>query len=80
MQARTVTSTATTTRKTEGFRTVGQSLEELDLSVNRDFTTEQGEKREEVFHVDLTLWGKTPEFVPRLLSKGRPFLPRHADQ
>jgi len=40
--------------------------------VNRAYTTDSGEKREEVTFVDVTLWGRTAEVASEYLKKGRP--------
>jgi single-strand DNA-binding protein len=40
--------------------------------VNRVYTAENGEKREETTFVDVTLWGRTAEIAGEYLKKGRP--------
>ncbi len=40
--------------------------------MNRAYTTDSGEKREEVTFVDVTLWGRTAEVASEYLKKGRP--------
>lgn len=50
----------------------GTALVELGLAVNRRYTAENGEKREEVTFVDVTMWGKTAELAEQYLKKGRP--------
>jgi single-strand DNA-binding protein len=40
--------------------------------VNLNYTTESGEKREEVTFIDVTLWGRTAEIVGEYCKKGRP--------
>ena len=40
--------------------------------MNRVYTAENGEKREEVTFVDVTLWGRTAEIAGEYLKKGRP--------
>ncbi|MEI6351419.1 MAG: single-stranded DNA-binding protein [Verrucomicrobiota bacterium] len=50
----------------------GTAVAELGLAVNRRYTAENGEKREEVTFVDVTLWGKTAELAGEYLKKGRP--------
>ena len=49
----------------------GTALVELGLAVNRRYTAENGEKREEVTFVDVTLWGRTAEIANEYLKKGR---------
>jgi single-strand DNA-binding protein len=50
----------------------GTAVAELGLAVNRVFTAENGEKREEVTFVDVTLWGRQAEVAGEYLKKGRP--------
>lgn len=50
----------------------GQSVARIGLAVNRNFTTQSGERREEVTYVDCEAWGKTGETMAKYLSKGRP--------
>ena len=50
----------------------GTALVDLGLAVNRRYTAENGEKREETTFVDVTLWGRTAEIANEYLRKGRP--------
>jgi single-strand DNA-binding protein len=50
----------------------GTAIAELGLAVNRNYTTESGEKREEVTFVDVELWGRQAEIAGEYLKKGRP--------
>ena len=50
----------------------GSAVCDLGVAVNRAYTTESGEKREEVTFVDVTLWGRTAEVASEYLKKGRP--------
>ncbi|MEM9482017.1 MAG: single-stranded DNA-binding protein [Verrucomicrobiota bacterium] len=50
----------------------GSAVAELGLAVNRYYTTEGGEKREETTFVDITLWGRQAELAQQYLNKGRP--------
>jgi len=50
----------------------GTAVVELGIAVNRRFTAENGEKREETTFVDVTLWGRTAEVAKEYLHKGRP--------
>src|SRR6201987_2967476 len=50
----------------------GSAVCDLGIAVNRAYTTESGEKREEVTFVDVTLWGRTAEVASEYLKKGRP--------
>ena len=50
----------------------GSTVARIGLAVNRNFTTQSGEKREEVCFVDCEAWGRTGETMAKYLSKGRP--------
>jgi len=50
----------------------GVAVADLGLAINRNYTTESGEKREEVTFVDVVVWGKVAQNAGRYLSKGRP--------
>src|SRR3954464_9621016 len=50
----------------------GSAVCDLGLAVNRVYTTDSGEKREEATFVDVTLWGRTAEIAGEYLKKGRP--------
>lgn len=50
----------------------GTAIADIGLAVNRNYTTESGEKREEVTFVDVTLWGRVAEIVGEYCKKGRP--------
>lgn len=50
----------------------GTALVDLGLAVNRRYTAENGERREETTFVDVTLWGRTAEIANEYLRKGRP--------
>jgi single-strand DNA-binding protein len=52
----------------------GTAVTELGMAVNRVYTAENGEKREETTFVDVTLWGRTAEIAGENLKKGRPVL------
>ena len=49
----------------------GSAVCDLGIAVNRNYTTDSGEKREEVTFVDVTLWGRTAEVAGEYLKKGR---------
>ncbi len=49
----------------------GTAVAELGIAVNRRYTAENGEKREETTFVDVTLWGRTAELAGQYLKKGR---------
>jgi single-strand DNA-binding protein len=50
----------------------GSAVCDLGVAVNRAYTTDTGDKREEVTFVDVTLWGRTAEVASEYLKKGRP--------
>lgn len=50
----------------------GSAVTELGMAINRFFTTDGGEKREETTFVDVTLWGRQAEIAGEYLKKGRP--------
>src|SRR3979490_2172719 len=50
----------------------GSAVCDLGLAVNRVYTLERGEKREEVTCVDVVLWARLAEIAGEYLKKGRP--------
>src|SRR6267378_6147752 len=50
----------------------GSAVCDLGIAVNRVYTTDSGERREETTFVDVTLWGRTAEIAGEYLKKGRP--------
>src|ERR1700681_664486 len=50
----------------------GSAVCDLGLAVNRQYTLESGEKREEVTYVDVVLWARLAEIAGEYLKKGRP--------
>src|SRR6185503_7403565 len=50
----------------------GTAIADIGLAVNRNYTTESGEKREETTFIDVTLWGRVAEIVGEYCKKGRP--------
>ncbi|MDD5200913.1 MAG: single-stranded DNA-binding protein [Terrimicrobiaceae bacterium] len=50
----------------------GTAVVELGLAINRVYTPEGGEKREETTFVDVTLWGRQAEVANEYAKKGRP--------
>src|ERR1700688_2145014 len=50
----------------------GTAVTEIGLAVNRIYSGEDGEKKEETTFVDVTLWGRTAEIAGEYLKKGRP--------
>jgi single-strand DNA-binding protein len=49
----------------------GSAVADLGIAVNRQYTLDTGEKREEVTYVDVTFWGRTAEVAGEYLKKGR---------
>ena len=51
----------------------GTAITEIRLAINRNYTTEAGEKREEVTYVDVSLFGRqgeiAAEYAPRQSSR-----------
>jgi single-strand DNA-binding protein len=52
----------------------GTAIAKLGLAVNRVWTNEAGEKKEEVTFVDVDVFGRTAENVGQYMRKGRPIL------
>jgi single-strand DNA-binding protein len=50
----------------------GSAVCDLGLAVNRQYTLDSGEKREEVTYVDVVLWARLAEIAGEYLKKGRP--------
>jgi single-strand DNA-binding protein len=50
----------------------GSAVCDLGIAVNRVYTTDSGEKREEVAYVDVVLWSRLAEIAGEYLKKGRP--------
>jgi single-strand DNA-binding protein len=49
----------------------GTAVTELGLAVNRVYTGEDGERREETTFVDVVLWSRLAEIAHQYLKKGR---------
>jgi single-strand DNA-binding protein len=52
----------------------GMAIAKIGLAVNRVWTNEAGEKKEEVTFVDVDIFGRTAENVGQYMRKGRPIL------
>src|SRR6476620_8944676 len=50
----------------------GSAVCDLGIAVNRVYTTDSGEKREEVTFVEVVLWARLAEIAGEYLKKGRP--------
>lgn len=52
----------------------GKAVAKVSLAVNRVWTNEAGEKKEEVTFVDVDIFGRTAENVGQYMRKGRPLM------
>lgn len=52
----------------------GTAVATFTLAVNRSYTTESGEKREEVSFVDVDVWDRQAETIGQYMKKGRSLL------
>lgn len=52
----------------------GTAVAKIGVAVNRVWTSEAGEKKEEVTFVDVDVFGRTAENVGQYMKKGRPIL------
>ena len=52
----------------------GNAVTKLALAINRNWTTEDGQKREEVTFVDVDAFGKQAETIAKYFTKGRGIL------
>jgi single-strand DNA-binding protein len=50
----------------------GTALADIGLAINRTWKGDDGEKKEEVTFVDVTLWGRLAEIAQEYLKKGIP--------
>ena len=50
----------------------GTAIANFGIAINRVFTPEGGEKREEVTFIDLEAFGRTAEIIGEYFKKGRP--------
>ncbi len=50
----------------------GSAVCDLGIALNRSYTLDSGEKREEVTYVDVVLWARLAEIAGEYLKKGRP--------
>jgi single-strand DNA-binding protein len=50
----------------------GTAVADISLAINRVYSTDQGERREETTYVDVELWGRQAEIAGEYLRKGRP--------
>ena len=52
----------------------GAAVADLRLAVNRNYTTQSGEKREDTCFLTVVVWGKQAESCREYLDKGSPVL------
>jgi single-strand DNA-binding protein len=52
----------------------GTAIAKIGLAVNRVWTNEAGEKKEDVTFIDVDIFGRTAENVGQYMRKGRPIL------
>ncbi len=52
----------------------GTAISRITLAVNRSFSTETGERKEEVTFIDVDVWGRQAETIAQFMRKGRPLL------
>lgn len=50
----------------------GTAVTDISLAVNRSFSGDDGERREETTFVDITFWGRQAEVIGEYMKKGRP--------
>lgn len=54
------------------FTPKGSAVADVGLAINRNYTLDNGEKREETTFVDVELWGRLAEIAGEYAKKGRP--------
>ena len=63
------------TRKPElRYTPKGTAIAKFSLAINRTWTADGGEKKEEVDFVEVTAWAGAAETIARYLDKGNPLL------
>lgn len=50
----------------------GSAVTDIGLAINRYYTLESGEKREETTFVDVTFFGRNAEIIKQYCTKGKP--------
>jgi len=50
----------------------GTAVADIGMAINRYYSADSGERREETTFVDVTLWGRQAEVAGQYLKKGRP--------
>ena len=54
------------------FTPKGSAVADVGLAINRNYTLDNGEKREETIFVDVELWGRLAEIAGEYAKQGRP--------
>ncbi|MDF1851224.1 MAG: single-stranded DNA-binding protein [Verrucomicrobiales bacterium] len=50
----------------------GTAVTDIGMAINRNYTLDDGERREETTFVDVTFWGRQAEVIGEYMKKGRP--------
>lgn len=50
----------------------GSAVTDVGLAINRSYTLDDGQRREETTFVDITFWGRQAEVIGEYMKKGRP--------
>lgn len=50
----------------------GTAVTDISIAVNRTYTLDDGERREDTAFVDVTFWGRQAEVIGEYMKKGRP--------
>lgn len=53
------------------FTPKGNAVTDIGMAINRNYTLDNGEKREEVTFVEVTFWGRQAETIGEYVKKGR---------
>jgi single-strand DNA-binding protein len=53
------------------FTPKGSAVTEIGLAINRTYTLDNGDKREEVTFLEVTFWGRQAETIGEYVKKGR---------
>jgi|SRR5437867_3737474 len=56
------------------YTTKGTAIARIRLAINRVYTTDAGEKKEDVTYVDVDAFARQAEVIGQYLKKGRPIL------
>ena len=53
------------------FTPKGSAVTDIGMAINRSYTLDNGEKREDVTFVEVTFWGRQAETIGEYVKKGR---------